>query len=200
MQLFTRPLDQYSITTAGPLQTFTFFTIQNRSRLETPRYQNWSLGFERSLPRGIKLGVNLLRKRGSNGFTYVVAPSPDPLATIYNLANFRRDVYDSAEVEVRQVFGEQYEWSASYTRSRTLSNAVLDISVDQPLLISDNVGRMPWDTPNRFVSFGFFPTPWKKWAVAYLLEWRDGFPFPVQRDTGEVVGAVNSTGFPRGSG
>ncbi|HZT30647.1 MAG TPA: hypothetical protein VFA33_12220 [Bryobacteraceae bacterium] len=216
VQLFTRPMDQYAVTTefgpggaavGGP--AITVFTIQNH-HLDAPRYQNWSFEVDQRLPRRIQLGVNLLRKRGSHGFTYAnmllpgVPPPPEvadlypgaAFGAIYTLANFRRDVYDSAEISARQSFGDRYEWMASYTRSRALSNAVVDMSVDQPLLIADNVGRMSWDTPNRFLSWAYLPTPRKNWAIAYLLEARDGFPFSVQQPDGQVVGAVNSHRLP----
>ena len=214
LQLFSRPLDQYSLATyyntdgavqSGPLATV--FTIQN-AHLKAPKYQNWSLGLERSLPRNIDLQVNFLRKRGHDGFTYINTlgdPSapPPPAAfnatgfdSVFNLTNQRRDVYDSAEIVIHQPLHEQYEWMASYVRSRALSNAVFDITVDQPMLISNNVGRMPWDSPNRFLSWGYLPTPRKNWALAYLFETRSGFPFSVVNQFGQTVGAANSSHFP----
>ena len=84
----------------------------------------------------------------------------------------------------------------NYTRSRALSNAVVDISVDQPLHVTDNLGRQSWDTPHRLLSWGYLPAWNPSWAFAYLLDVRSGIPFSVVRDTGEVVGAVNSQRFP----
>ena len=83
----------------------------------------------------------------------------------------------------------------NYTRSRALSNAVVDISVDQPLHVEDNLGRQSWDTPHRLLSWGYLPAWNPSWAFAYLLDVRSGIPFSVVRDTGEVVGAVNSQRF-----
>ena len=67
---------------------------------------------------------------------------------------------------------------------------------DDPIIVSRNVGPMPWDVPNRLMSWGYLPTPWKKWAVAYLLDWRNGFPFYIQNDSGYVLGEVNQLRFP----
>jgi hypothetical protein len=215
-QLFSRPQDQYSLTTIynpdGTVQrapAATVFTIDRRG-LEMPRYQNWSLGLEQLLPERILLRVNLLRRRGSHGFTYVNilnpnAPAPSEFVqlyqtsqfeSIYELKNHRADQYDAAEIALHQSFGKGYEWMASYTRSRAFSNAVADITVDQPMLISDNVGRLPWDSPNRFLTWGYFPTPLRNWAIAYLFETRTGFPFSVQDEIGRVLGAPNSDRFP----
>ena len=43
--------------------------------------------------------------------------------------------------------------------SRAVSNAVLDVSVDQPLQVANNFGRMPWDAPNRLLGWGYLPLP-----------------------------------------
>ncbi len=55
---------------------------------------------------------------------------------------------------------------------------------------------MPWDAPHRFISWGYLPTFWEKWAVAYLVEARSGFPFSVQNDQGAVVGRVGRYRYP----
>ena len=55
---------------------------------------------------------------------------------------------------------------------------------------------LPWDAPNRLLSWFYLPTPWQKWSVAGLVEMRDGFPFSVQRDDGSIVGPVNSHRLP----
>jgi len=46
------------------------------------------------------------------------------------------------------------------------------------------------------MTWGYLPLPRKNWAVAYLLEWRDGFPFSVHDDDGRSVGAANSRRMP----
>ena len=86
---------------------------------------------------------------------------------------------------------------ASYTRSRTYSNEVLDPSLEQTLLLGpDNAGPLPWDAPNRFLSWGYLPTFRKNWAVAYLLEERTGFPFSTQHDNGQLIGAPDTYRYP----
>lgn len=203
LQFLARPLDQYSVTTiynpdgtvlAGPAATY--YVISGR--LKSPRYQTWSAGIEQRLPWKMQAGISLMRRRGRDGFTYV---NPLPAEDIYRvgtyyLTNSRRDSYDSAGIVVRQSLGERHEWMASYIRSRALSNAVVDASIDQPLFVSSNRGPQNWDSPNRFLSWGYLPTPFRNWAVAYLLDARTGFPFSAQRENGAVAGAVNSYRYP----
>jgi hypothetical protein len=85
----------------------------------------------------------------------------------------------------------------SYTRSRALSNAVLERSVDEPLVVANDTGALPWDAPNRWLGWGYLPTWWKKWAIAYLVDWHSGFPFSVQDQFGGLVGPVDDHRLPQ---
>jgi hypothetical protein len=55
---------------------------------------------------------------------------------------------------------------------------------------------MPWDAPNRVLGWGYFPLPFKNWAVAFLADYRTGFPFAVTSDSGMVVGPVDGHRYP----
>lgn len=217
LRMITRPFDQYLLTTyftpsGDPLPVppgASVFTNDSR-RLRSPRYQNWNAGVEHRLPFGLFSRVSYLRKRGSAGLTYANTlvpnqpPPPDKVAeyqttqfdAIYNLCNSRRDSYDGIEFAIRQNLRKQYEWMASYSRSRAKSNSVVDVSTDEPMVVPNNTGPLTWDTPHRLVSWGYLPTFWKDWAIAYLSEWRSGFPFSIQDAAGRVEGNVNSRRFP----
>ena len=215
LHTFTRYLDQYTLTTVfdsdgvpqqGPLVTL--FEEEPRG-LRAPRYENWSAGLEQRLPAGFFAHVDYLRKRGRDGFTFVNDASQDPaqlapraallgaagFGGVFHPVNYRRDIYDALEITVRKNFLKQYTWLGSYTRSRALSNSVLDISIDNPVQVSNNFGPMPWDAPHRFLSWSYFPLS-EKWALAYMLEWRAGYPFSVEDERGSILGSVNSRRFP----
>ncbi len=216
LRLFTRPLDQYAITTyydpAGSLvrgPAISIFHISDGPLLR-PQYLNFSLGVERQWFSSVATRVEFLKRRGNRGFSYLnqiedgVAP-PGQLApqlpgaiwdAIYNLTNDRVDNYRSVSFTVRQNIQRQYEWMASYTFSQALSNTVVDINVDDPISVLDNAGRMPWDTPHRVVSWAYLPIPWKNWAVSSFVEYRTGYPYNVVRDDGTLVGGVSSHRFP----
>jgi hypothetical protein len=55
---------------------------------------------------------------------------------------------------------------------------------------------LSWDAPHRLLSWGYLPAWNRNWAIAYLLDVRTGFPFSIVKDTGEIVGSVNSRRFP----
>jgi hypothetical protein len=209
LRLFSEPLDQYSITISNPLLdaaermiTISRFAADTPG-LHSPKYQTWNVGFERQWSTQVYSKVGYLRRRGVEGLTYVSWLSQEdyfdqtPMMNImHSLANLRRDMYDSIEMMVRQTFRTKYEWMAAYTRSRALSNAVTDVRVDTPVLSRDNQGPMPWDSPNRVVSWGYLPLGLKNWAAAYLLEYRTGQPFSIQDEQGTVYGQVNSHRYP----
>lgn len=210
MNLFVRPNDQYSLTTyfapdgqpiRGPaLNLF----LPADARLRSPGFFTYSLGWEQRYRAGWELKLNYLGKRGLRGLAYLntltaqlPAGYPDyPIDALYRLTNARQDRFDSFEVTVRQNFHRQYGWMASYIRSSARSNRAVDLSVDEPQIVPDNSGPLPWDIPNRALSWGYLPTFWKNWAIAYLVEYHTGFPFSVVGEDGSVIGAVNSHRLP----
>lgn len=215
LRTFTRPDDQFSISTyfhpdgeiaRGP--ALSVYGIDSR-QLASPRYDNWNMSVEHELPRSIQARMNFTARRGNRGLTYInqldQLPSlPEAFGgianpvfdAIYGLAAQRRDRYHALEITLRQPIRQRYQWMISYTRSRSRSNAVVDQSVDEPLVVSDNSGALPWDAPNRWLSWGYLPTPLKKWAVAYLAEYRTGFPFTIQDNNGQAVGPLNALRYP----
>ena len=214
LRLFVRPLDQSSITTYfnaagsmiyGPVVSIYTFGQQ----VQNPRADIWNLGVERNLPKQMQAKLQLLRRRSFDGFDYQSSlpaaeqapailsgtPNPGPVTAVYALSNDRQDKYDSAEFSIRQPLRGRFEWMFSYTRSRALSNAVLDRTIDQPLAVTNDTGPLPWDTPNRVVNWGYLPLFWKNWALAYLLDWHTGFPFSVQDQYGQLVGSADNHRF-----
>jgi hypothetical protein len=208
LDLFSRPEDQYSVTTVyGTGQsTASLFTMGSRN-LKLPRADNWSFSVDQQVAARSYAGVNFVHRRTTEGLTYVNSGPGDmmlnavPVGALFTLQNARRDAYDSIEVAFRQNVGAQFEWMVSYIYSQARSNAVYDLSVDQPLNITSNLGPLPWDSPHRVLSWGYLPVVGvplmrKDWAISYLLDARSGFPYSVQDETGRILGGVNSRRFP----
>jgi len=126
---------------------------------------------------------------------------------VYQLLNTRRERYDAFDLTVRKTFSGKYEWFAGYTRSHARSNAAVDYSLENPIFAPQTPGAAPWDTPNRFHMWGWAPLPNRvlpRWArfltnettLAYLVEYRTGFPFGVVSQDGFMVGAPDSMRYP----
>jgi hypothetical protein len=198
LSMFAQPLDQQAVlsrfnpdgTASGP-SSITKFVIDS-PRLRAPRSTNWSASLDRELPHRIYMSLNYLWRSTGNGLTYV-----DGGEGALHLNNSRRDQYQSASIIARQTLARQYEWMVSYTRSQAVSNAVLNLTVDQTKQVVNNLGPMPWDAPNRFLASAYLAVPrFKNWAVAILADARSGFPFSVVDQAGNVIGAVDSRRYP----
>lgn len=211
-RLFTRHLDQYSIFTSFAkdgvtkvgVPEITFFTL-DKGILTIPRTQNLSFGIEQNFSKEINLNINYLRKRMDNAYTYVPISTsllnnsqfpPNSQATIYQLNNFKKEIYDSIEFSLSKILFGTHRWFASYTYSRSYSNFAINFDTDQPMLFSNTAGRLAWDTPHRILSWGSFPIG-KKTSIVYFTEWRDGFPFSTYNDDGRQVGQINAWRLPR---
>ena len=174
----------------------TTFTADTRT-LEAPRFLNWSVGLEKKLPAAIYLKAEFLEKRGSRGFVYNT-----PIATPgdFVLQNTRDDRYNALQVALRHSFRESYMVTGSYTRSRAHSSQALDFNVDNPVLSGQQPGPYPWDTPNRFLSWGYLPffrLPLiHQTEIAYSAEARTGFPFTLLNDQQQLASAVGAERFP----
>jgi hypothetical protein len=182
---------------SGPLQTV--FEATDGSLTQT-RAINWSLGIERKLPGDVYASANFLEKRIQDGFVYANQSGPGALSGPYRLTNGRQDHYDSFEVDVRRTFANGYTLFASYTRSSATTNAALDYGPTVSVLGPQQSGPLPWDTPNRLISWGwlplFVPKLKKSWDFVYTLNWQSGFPFTSINASYEVVGAAGSMRFP----
>jgi hypothetical protein len=144
------------------------------------------------------LKAEFLDRRGSRGFVYNTLhnlPGAD-----YLLQNTRDDHYEALQLSLRHIFRETYMLMGSYTRSSAHSSQALDFNVDSPILSPQQPGPYLWDTPNRFLSWGYFPL-FKlpiihQLEVAYSLEARTGFPFNLLTDQQQLIGPPGAQRFP----
>ncbi len=183
------------VTTTGPVTTT--FTV-NQNTLQVPRFLNWSLALEKKLPAAIYLKAEFLDRRGSNGFVYnTLNNSP---GGNYFLENTRADHYEALQISLRHNFRGGYMLMGSYTRSSAHSSQALDFNVDSPIFSPQEPGPYPWDTPNRFLSWGYFPLfklpIFHQFEVAYSLEARTGFPFNLLTDQQQLIGPPGAQRYP----
>jgi hypothetical protein len=171
--------------------------LVNERELRAPRFLNWSAGLERKLPASIYLAVEFVQKRGRDGFVFVNQglAGAGRLNLRYALRSERRNSYDGVGITVRRSFAGGYAVLASYTRSAARSNTAVSVSFDNPIFSPQGSGPLPWDTPNRFITWGWLPLI-KKFDFSYSLEWRDGYPFSLVNQEQRLVGAPNARRFP----
>jgi len=216
LNLVAQQQDQVSLSTfylpggvaMGPVVT-QFQVFDNL--LKVPYYQNVSALAERKLPHQYYLKAGYSHREGDRGFTFY--PTVPVTAGIffpgvsYLLNNSRRQRYDAMDLSLRHTFSGKFEWFAGYTRSSVRSNAAVVYSLENPIFGPQGPGPEPWDAPNRFHTWGWAPLPnavlphalqfiTRNTSVAYLVEYRTGFPFSAVDQQGFLVGAPNSMRFP----
>ncbi|HEX5413221.1 MAG TPA: TonB-dependent receptor [Terriglobia bacterium] len=169
----------------------------DHDKLDKPWVLNWSAGIERRLPAEFFLRTEYIQKRGYNGWTYVnpCAGAQGCFSGRFVLESAQRDRYDAVDIALRRRFRSGHVIYAAYTHSNSRSNAVLDFNLLNPYFSPQGSGPLPWDTPNRIVSWAILPLV-KHFNLAYTLDWRQGFPFSVVNEDQELVDAPNRMRFP----
>jgi outer membrane receptor protein involved in Fe transport len=174
----------------------TTFTLNDR-RMEAPRFFGWSAEFERKMPAEIYFRAEWIGRRGVNGYAFDLIGGTQSREAVLELNNTRKDRYDAFSLTARRAFKENYLFFASYTRSSTRTNEVLDFSLDTPIFSPQQGGPFDWDAPNRLISWGWAPLPFvKNIDLAYSVEWRSGYPFSVINQARQLVEEPNSNRFP----
>jgi hypothetical protein len=186
------------VTPLGPAQE-TIFSANDGS-LHEARALNWSVGVEQRLPGSVYLQANFLSKRVSDEFAYVNQSGPAALSGNYALTNSRHDHDNLTEIDARRTFAGGYTLFAAYTHSSAHTNSAIDYVPTISMLGPEQSGPLPWDTPNRVLSWGWLPflAPWfkKSWDLVYSLDWHSGFPYTPINAGYQVVGAAGSRRFP----
>lgn len=175
--------DTFFDVNGNPAEFVTTFSV-DRSRLLAPRFVNWSVGLEQKLPKQIFLKTEFIRRDGIHDFVYNTVPGGS--ATDFVLQNTRTEHYFAFRTNLRRTFKNRYLLTASYTRSHSTSNQVLDYSLDNLLINPQVPGPFAWDVPNRFISWGWFPLI-RGFDAGYSFDARSGFPFSAVNDQQQIV-------------
>lgn len=171
----------------------------SESALHQTHTLNWSVAVEQKLPRQIFLNAGFLQKNTNDGFVYANADS-DSLSGTWLLTNRRQDRYHSFEIDLRRTFSDGYTLFAAYTRSSAHTNAAIDYNPTLSPIGRQQPGPLPWDAPNRLISWGWLPIPINRlhhnWDFVYSMLWQTGFPYTSIDANHHIVGAPGSNRFP----
>ena len=162
--LFTRPMDQYPVAFVyapyGQPDVPLTSVFYNPGRgFTSPQNTNWSAAIDRRISSSLFARLEASRRRGTEGLTFFPSSLSSPGRVVYALGNRRSDSYDSAGITVRQNLAREYGWMANYTFSRARSNAVIDVTTDDPAIVNSNSGPLAWDTPHRLLGWAYLPLP-----------------------------------------
>ena len=195
-------MDQYfaadGVTPVGPPLTTTFSS--HDGSLREPRALNWSFGAEQKMPGAVFVRAELMQKRVRHQFAYTNETQPGGMAGSYRLHSSREDRDSLFEVDARRTFNGGYTLFGAYTHSKAHTNEAIDYVPTISEFGPQQSGPLPWDTPNRVLSWGWLPfaVPWfrKSWDFVYSADWHSGFPYTSINADQQVVGAAGGRRFP----
>jgi hypothetical protein len=167
----------------------------------SPESAIWSLQVEQPLTPFLKLRVGYLQN-DSQGLVILnpVPPDPDTNTGAYLLSGVGHSRYRQLEVTARmRLKGDGRQLFFSYVHSRArgdlndFSNYLGTFPI--PIIRDNQFGNLPADLPNRLLAWGMVQLP-KKFRIAPVVEYRNGFPYFVTDAAQNYVGVPYQHRFP----
>jgi outer membrane receptor protein involved in Fe transport len=161
--------------------------------LRNPSSVHWNLRWDHEwAPRWVS-HVEYIQKHGTNQVRLAAEPNANGFDTVYN--NSGDSEYRAIEVGIDRPIRTNLHILGSYTYSTTKARPSLSIDFPDPSI--EALGKLPvaWDTPHRFVGWGYFPLP-SHFLVSFSVEARSGFPYTLIDDLNRTVGGYNNHTMP----
>ncbi len=164
----------------------------------TPRNLTWNVQVEHALRKNIFLRVGYLDSQTSYLFTVDPFTAPVGAQSFLGLANTGSSHYRELETTVHFTVHGNNEVNASYIRSQTrgdLNNlSSVFIPFQQPVIRPNVYGILPYDVPNRVVTWGIFSLP-KQLKFSPIVDWHSGQPYSDIDTLQDYVGTPNGQRF-----
>jgi hypothetical protein len=165
--------------------------------LRSPTSRNWSIAVEHQLRAGLFVSAEYIDRHTLHDFAYDFRQVTLTDVEL-RLGNNRTTQYRALQTMVHASFKHGYELLIAYTRSTARASAVLDYTLDNPVLNPQAGGPLPWDAPNKIVSWGFLPMPhFHKWSFGYSAQWHTGLPYSIFNQFQNLIGTPNIRRFPQ---
>lgn len=185
---------QNLINDVGPRGRLTLLR-QNPDFSFTPYNVSWNIEFDQNPVPWVKVRLNFLKSYSQRLF--IVEPISLPttrLATV--LSNRGRGRYYEFDTIFEFKLRKEDMITASFVQSQAQGdlndfNAYYGNS-PIPLLRPNQYSNLPFDTPQRFISWGVFHTPMKT-TVSPIFEIRRGFPYSIVDENQNFIGIRNDT-------
>jgi hypothetical protein len=192
--------DLYANTLGRALQRFRLVFGKPADGNFSPRSATWSLQLEQPITKVLKLRAGY-SQNDADGLVLLFPVPPDPATHIgaHLLSGAGEARYRQFEATARVRLNEGRQLYFSYVRSsgrgdlNDFGNYLS--SFPQPILRPNQFGNLPADLPNRFLAWGLLQLP-KKFRIAPVVEYRNGFPYFETDAAQNYVGVPNEKRFP----
>lgn len=166
----------------------------------SPRSATWSVQLEQPITKVVKLRTGYTQN-DADGLVLLFPVPPDPTTHIgaHLLSGAGNANYRQFEATARMRLAEGRQLFFSYVRSSGRGDlndfGSFLSSFAQPIVRPNQFGNLPADLPNRFLVWGLLQLP-KKFRVAPVVEYRNGFPYFDTDAAQNYVGVPDDKRFP----
>ena len=164
-------------------------------RLQNPRSVGWNLELDRQITSALVLRAGFQERNSSREFRLTPEADPGILALSNDGRSFYREFQFAGTYKLRRG-----TLNGSYVRSRAFGS-LNDFNQffgnnAAPVIQPDQLGRLPFDAPNRFLFWGQFNAPFKL-LVAPTFDLHTGFPYSIVDQYRDFIGQRDSQRFGR---
>jgi outer membrane receptor protein involved in Fe transport len=161
--------------------------------LRNPRGVHWNLAWAHAwAPRWVTR-IDVIRKYGDDQVRLAAEPTAAGFDMIFN--NSGRSHYRAVEISLDRPIRDNVRFLASYIYSKATARPSLSLDFPDPAIESMPESPVSWNTPHRFVGWGYFPLP-SGLSASFSVEARSGFPFNAFDQLNRIVGDYNGRDMP----
>jgi TonB dependent receptor-like, beta-barrel/Carboxypeptidase regulatory-like domain/TonB-dependent Receptor Plug Domain len=161
--------------------------------LRNPKGTHWNLGWENEwAPRWVTR-IDYLQKKGRDQTRFAALQNPTSFDLVVN--NSGTSDYRAIEVSLDRPIRTNLRFLASYIYSQAKARPTISLDFPDPAVELIPEAPVDWDTPHRFVGWGYFPLP-AGLSASFSIEARSGFPYTTIDDLNRVASAYNSRRMP----
>jgi outer membrane receptor protein involved in Fe transport len=167
--------------------------VQVNQGLRNPFSFHWNLSWENEwAPRWVSR-IDYIQKTGRDQVRLAAELNPAGFNMVFN--NSGKSDYRAIEFSLDRPIRTNLRFLASYIYSNAKARPSLDLDFPDPAVELLPEAPVAWDSPHRFVAWGYFPLP-AGLSASFSMEARSGFPFTTIDDLNRVVGEYNGQNIP----
>ena len=161
--------------------------------LRNPRGLHWNVAWENEWARRWVTRVDYIRKYGRDQMRLAAETTATGFDLVYG--NSGQSNYHAFEISLDRPIRDNLRFLASYIYSGAKARPSVALDFPDPAVEWVPEAPVDWNTPHRFVGWGYFPLP-SGVAASFTVEARSGFPYTAVDDLNRIVGGYNERQMP----
>jgi outer membrane receptor protein involved in Fe transport len=162
-------------------------------QLRNPHGVHWNVAWEQEVAPRWVTRFNYIQKTGRDQLRLAAETTPSSFDVIFN--NSGKSDYHAIEVTLDRPIRTNLRFLASYVYSNAKDRPGLTLDFPDPTLEGLPERPVGWNTPHRFVGWGYFPLP-SGFTASFSVEARSGYPFTVVDNLNRIAENYNSRQLP----